>query len=123
MATPMLDQFLAGITDLVSKRQGDRLQDYLQVVPEQMRDGYRHMAAELQQAFPQGSGDDALLKRCEALVPRSPEGATWPAFPLFIRSYLAYLRDGNVSNLLEAYKALSGLLKYVEITPMWHVVC
>ncbi|KAF3390092.1 hypothetical protein DPV78_011640 [Talaromyces pinophilus] len=110
MATPMLNQFLAGVADLVSKRQGDNLQDYLQVVPEQMRDGYRHMAVELQQAYPKGPGDDALLKRCEALVPKSADGTTWPAFPLFIRSYLAYLRDGNVSNLLEAYKALSGLL-------------
>ena len=111
MATPMLDQFLAGVADLVSKRQGDNLQDYLQVVPDQMRDGYRHMAVELQQAYPEGPGDHALLKRCEALVPKSADGTAWPAFPLFIRSYLAYLRDGNVSNLLEAYKALSGLLK------------
>lgn len=111
MGTPLLDQFLAGVAELVSNRQGDYLQDYLQVVPEHMRDGYRHMATELQKSYPKGSGDEALLKRCEALVPKSADGTTWPAFPIFIRSYLWYLRDGNVSNLLEAYKALSGLLK------------
>lgn len=107
----MLDQFLASIAELVSSRQGDYLQDYLQVVPEHMRDGYRHMALELQKAYPKGPGDDSLLKRCETLVPKNADGTTWPAFPIFIRSYLTYLRDANVSNPLEAYKALSGLLK------------
>jgi nuclear mRNA export protein PCID2/THP1 len=111
MATPMLDQFLASIAALVSNRQGDHLQDYLQVVPEHMRDAYRQMSEELQKSYPKGPGDDSLLKRCEALVPKNADGTTWHAFPIFIRSYLAYLRDGNVSNPLEAYTSLSGLLK------------
>lgn len=108
----MLEQFLSGIADLVSRRQGDHLQDFLQVVPENMRDSYQHMANELQATYPGAKGDEALLKRCETLVPKTADGSTaWPAFPIFIRSYLAYLRDANVSNPIDAHKALSLLLK------------
>ncbi|KAH8703074.1 hypothetical protein BGW36DRAFT_333671 [Talaromyces proteolyticus] len=110
MATSMLDQFLSGISQVVAHRQGDDLRELLQVLPERMRDGYRAMAIELRANYPSGPGDEALLKRCEALVPKTTEGTTWPAFPIFIRSYLAYLRDGNISNQLEAYKALNGVL-------------
>lgn len=112
MGAAILDQFLAGIADLVSRRQGDRLQDFLQIVPRNMGESYRYMADELQATYPKGQGDEALLKRCEALVGKTSDGSTaWPAFPIFIRSYLAYLRDGNVSDSLEAHNSLSLLLK------------
>ncbi|PWY88242.1 hypothetical protein BO70DRAFT_369153 [Aspergillus heteromorphus CBS 117.55] len=108
MATPTLDRFLSSIADLVKDRDGARLQDFLQLEPP-LPDIYQHMSAELRQRYPTGPKETELLRRCEALVPRS-KGAPWGAFSTFMKLYFTFLRDVNVDNLLETYDLLKGLL-------------
>lgn len=108
MAT-VLDQFLAGIGDLVKRRDGAKLQDFLQIEPP-LPDIYRQMVNELRQRYP-SEQDAELQRRCEGLVSRAKGGSPWPAFPIFMKLYFAFLRDVNVDNLLETYDMLKGLLK------------
>lgn len=107
----VLDQFLAGIADLVRSRDGHKLQDFLQIEPP-LPDIYRQMVDQLRQYYPQGQ-DAELQRRCEGLVPRTKGGGSWAAFPTFMKLYFTFLRDVNVDNLLETYNMLKGLLKWV----------
>ncbi|KAE8154903.1 hypothetical protein BDV25DRAFT_147183 [Aspergillus avenaceus] len=110
MATPVLDRFLSGIDNLVKSRDGAKLQDFLQIEPP-LSDVYQQMVAELRQRYPEGSPAEAdLLRRCEALVPRTKGSSSWTAFPTFMKQYFTFLRDVNVENLLETYDRLKGLL-------------
>lgn len=117
--TPVLDQFLNSVADLVRSRDGAKLQDFLQIEPP-LPDIYRQMIDELRQHVPAGSSqaDAELQRRCEVLVPRTTaakgsvgSGSTWAAFPTFMKLYLGFLRDVNVDNLLETYNLLKSLLK------------
>jgi hypothetical protein len=108
--TPILDQFLRSVTDLVQNRDGAKLQDFLQIEPP-LSDIYQQMIQELRQRYPSPHGDNELLQRCEGLVPRTTGTSSWTAFPTFMKLYFAFLRDVNVDNLLETYNRLRGLLK------------
>lgn len=108
--TPILDQFLRSLTDLVQNRDGAKLQDFLQIEPP-LSDIYQQMIQELRQRYPSPHGDNELLQRCEGLVPRTKGTSSWIAFPTFMKLYFAFLRDVNVDNLLETYNRLRGLLK------------
>lgn len=110
--TPVLDQFLSSIADLVRQRDGVKLQDFLQIEPP-LSDIYQQMVVELRQQYPAGSSqkDAELQRRCENLVPRSKGSSPWIAFPTFMKLYFTFLRDVNVENLLETYNLLKGLLK------------
>lgn len=112
MGTPVLDNFLASVAELVRDRDGVKLQDFLQIEPP-LPDIYRQLADELKSHYPAGpQGDAELLKRCETLVPRGRgAGSPWTPFPAFMKLYLTFLRDVNVENLLETYNMLKGLLK------------
>jgi nuclear mRNA export protein PCID2/THP1 len=110
-STPVLDRFLTNIGELVSNRDGVKLQDFLQIEPP-LPEIYWQMVMELKTHCPPGSqGDAELLKRCEALVPRTRGGTLWTAFPVFMKFYFSFLRDVNVENLLETYNLLKGLVK------------
>lgn len=108
--TPILDQFLRSIADLVQNRDGAELQDFLQIEPP-LSDIYQQMSQELRQRYQPPQGDNELLQRCESLVPRTKGGSSWTAFPTFMKLYFTFLRDVNVDNLLETYNLLKGLLK------------
>lgn len=109
--TPVLDQFLGSVADLVQKRDGANLQDFLQIEPP-LADIYQRMIQELRQRYPPGpQSDTALQQRCEPLVPQNKGGSSWSAFPTFMKLYLAFLRDVNVENLLETYNLLRALVK------------
>lgn len=109
-ATPVLDQFLDNLQELVQNRDGTKVQDFLQLEPP-LPDSYQRMTDELKQHYAPGSKSDAeLLQRCEPLVPRS-KGGSWTAFPTFVKLYLIFLRDMNTENLLETYNQLKSLLK------------
>ena len=111
MATTVLDQFLGSVADLVQKRDGAKLQDFLQIEPP-LSDIYQRMIEELRQRYAPGPRSDAeLQQRCEALVPRAKGASSWTAFPTFMKLYLTFLRDVNVDNLLETYNLLKALLK------------
>lgn len=109
--TPLVDQFLSSVADLVQNRDGTKLQDFLQIEPP-LGDIYQRMIEELRQRYPTGPQSDAeLQQRCEPLVPQSKSASSWSAFPTFMKLYLAFLRDVNVDNLLETYNLLRALLK------------
>lgn len=108
--TPVLDQFLGSLQELVQKRDGAKVQDFLQLEPP-LSDIYQRMISELRQNYGPGPKSDAeLLRRCEPLVPRS-KSSSWTAFPTFVKLYLIFLRDMNTDNLLETYNQLKALLK------------
>lgn len=108
--TPVLDQFLSSLAELVENRDGAKLQDFLQIEPP-LSDIYLRMIDELRQRYPPSLQQDSeLLKRCEA-VSRFKGGSSWTAFPTFLKLYLTFLRDVNVDNLLDTYNLLKGLLK------------
>jgi len=110
-ATPILDQFLGSLVELVQNRDGAKLQDFLQIEPP-LSDIYQQMIVELRQRYPPGpDSDTALQQRCEGLVPKIKGGSSWSAFPTFVRLYFSFMRDVNVENLLETYNLLKGLLK------------
>jgi hypothetical protein len=109
--TPVLDQFLASLQELVQNRDGAKVQDFLQLEPP-LSDIYQRMIVELRQSYAPGPKTEAaLLQRCEPLVPRSKGGGSWTAFPVFVKLYLIFLRDMNTDNLLETYNQLKALLK------------
>lgn len=107
--TPVLDQFLGSLQELVQKRDGAKVQDFLQLEPP-LSDIYQRMISELRDHYTLGpKTDNELLQRCEPLVPRSK--GSWTAFPTFVKLYLTFLRDMNTDNLLETYNQLKALLK------------
>ncbi|KAJ5593810.1 uncharacterized protein N7459_000018 [Penicillium hispanicum] len=107
---PILDQFLGELSEFVRNRDGDQLQNFLQIEPP-LSDLYQRMIEELRQRYrPGAQSDTELLQRCEALVPHSKGSSSWTAFPIFVKLYLTFLRDVNVENLLETYNLLKGLL-------------
>ncbi|EKV06942.1 PCI/PINT associated module [Penicillium digitatum] len=106
--TPVLDQFLGSLQELVQKRDGAKVQDFLQLEPP-LSDIYQRMISELRDHYTLGpKTDNELLQRCEPLVPRSK--GSWTAFPTFVKLYLTFLRDMNTDNLLETYNQLKALL-------------
>ncbi|KAJ6016134.1 hypothetical protein N7540_010725 [Penicillium herquei] len=108
--TPVLDQFLVSIAELVKSRDGTKLQDYLQIEPP-LSEIYLRMVEELRLRYKPGpQSDTELQQRCEVLVPHTKGSSPWSAFPTFMRLYFSFLRDVNVENLLETYKLLRALL-------------
>ncbi|KAJ5156871.1 hypothetical protein N7492_009674 [Penicillium capsulatum] len=108
--TPILSEFLGGLSQLVQNRDGAKLQDYLQLEPP-LSPIYERMVEELRQQYPASPQADAeLQQRCEGLVPRTKGASSWSAFPTFMRLYFTFLRDVNVENLLETYNLLKALL-------------
>lgn len=109
--TPILDQFIGSVSELIQERDGSKLQDFLQIEPP-LSDIYQRMIEELRQRYPPGpQSDTELQQRCEILVPRTKGSSSWSAFPTFMRLYFSFLRDVNVENLLDTYNLLRALLK------------
>lgn len=109
--TPVLDQFLGSLQEIVQNRDGSKLQDFLQLEPP-LSEIYQRMTAELRQLYANNHKADAdIRQRCERLVPRTKNASSWAAFPVFVKMYLSFLREMNTDNLLETYNQLKALLK------------
>lgn len=108
--TPTLDNFLAEIASIVQSRNGQKLQDFLQLEPP-LSQIYQTLVQELRGRYPAGRDSD-LDTRCDALVPKDPSDgmSVWSAFPVFMKQYFTFLRDLNIENLLETYNMLKALL-------------
>lgn len=108
--TPVLDQFLDGIAQLIQAKDGKKLQDFLQLEPP-LRQSYLEIAQEVSQRYPAGA-DKGLEERCEELVPLDQkETHPWNAFPVFMKMYFNFLRDMDKGDLLETHDLLKALLK------------
>lgn len=115
--TPTVDQFLAEVANILQRKNGARLQDYLVFEPTggAYPPIYTSMINEIRTAFPKGT-EDALEDKCnQALLglQELEDGSSWSAFVRFIAQYFTFLRDIDVANLstkqLEAYHLLAEL--------------
>ncbi|KAL1633518.1 hypothetical protein SLS56_002904 [Neofusicoccum ribis] len=116
-ATPTLDQFLVEVANILQRKNGAQLQDYLVFEPKggSYPPIYTSMINEIRAAFPRGM-EDALEEKCRHALPGLQElddGSSWSAFVRFIAQYFTFLRDMDVENLstkqLEAYHLLGEL--------------
>jgi hypothetical protein len=110
--TPVLNNFLSSVAELVRSRDGAKLQDFLQLEPP-LPPIYTQMISELRNRYPRDASntETELQDLCEKLVPQTDAGSQWSSFTTFMRLYFSFLRDVNVENLLETYDLLKGLLK------------
>ena len=107
----MLDHFLKEISNIFHQRNGNRLQDFLQLEPP-LPPAYSSIISELLTHFPKGQ-DQALVTRCEQIIPVAEDGigSAWGAFPDFLVRYFRFLRDADPSNLPDLYGKLKSLTK------------
>ena len=111
MATPKLDQFLSLISDTLRNKDGRKLQDLLILEPP-YAPAYQAVISELQQSFPKPR-QSQLDKKCEALIVQEDgsNGGSWSAFINFLVSYLSFIRDVNISQLVDTHNQIKSLLK------------
>lgn len=112
MATPTVDQFLGEISRLIRDGDGPQLQAYLVIEPP-YGNLYHVMIRELRQSFSKGN-EEALERKCSSSIPEAQGGgdvASWTAFTKFMVSYLVFLRDVDIQNLLQTYNLLNELVQ------------
>ena len=109
MATTRLDQFLFEIFKALQSRDGAKLQDILVLEPP-FAPIYQAVIGELRTSFQK---QELLDKKCETALPQDDgaAGGSWPAFINFLVQYLAFIRDVDVSQLVETHNQLKALLK------------
>ena len=110
-----LDRFLGEISRILRERNNTQLCEYLVIEPP-FAETYNALIAELRNNYRKGQNqEDALETRCSNALPEAREGvdgsSSWTAFVKFMVHYLTFLRDVDVSNLLETYNLLSELLQ------------
>ena len=115
MATSTLDKFLSEISNLLRSKNGLKLRDYLVIEPP-FAQIYNQLITEIRSTYPKGQ-EDGLETKCSNALPEARDGvdgsASWTAFIKFMVQYFNFLREVDVSNLLETYNQLSELLQYV----------
>jgi hypothetical protein len=111
--TPILEEFLQGISRILREQNGKQMQEWLIVEPP-YAPHYHAMIAELKASYPSGS-EDLLDAKCAKLLPEARNGigdsGTWSPFIKFMAQYLIFLREVDPSNLLETYNQLSELVQ------------
>ncbi|KAI4287034.1 MAG: hypothetical protein L6R35_003707 [Caloplaca aegaea] len=111
MATPTVDKFLSEIAHLMREKNGTAMLDFLCYEPP-WPPLYNQMISELRQAYPvfQQAG---LERKCTESLPAEEEGeggGSFTSFILFLSKYFAFIRDVDVSQLLETHDRLKALL-------------
>lgn len=109
MGVTRLDQFLFEISKALRTRDGAKLQDVLVLEPP-FAPIYQAVIAELRSSFQK---QELLDKKCETALPPDDgtSGGSWPAFISFLVQYLGFIRDVDVSQLVETHNQLRALLK------------
>ncbi|KAL8998584.1 MAG: hypothetical protein Q9169_002424 [Polycauliona sp. 2 TL-2023] len=116
MATPTIDRFLDGIAGLVRQKDGTRIQDFLHYEPP-WPPLYEKMVAELRQTYAAAEHNE-LERECSKALPAHEEGdggGSFTSFISFVARYFAFIRDVDVSQLLETHDKLKGLLGQASI--------
>ena len=114
MSPPTLDQFLAEIAEIIKKKNGVQLQEYLIYEPP-LPPLYNKIVMEVKQFYPPNS-QKALENKCISFIPEYEEGedsGSRTSFVMFLVKYFAFLRDVNTDNLIETHDLLKALLKCV----------
>ena len=114
MATPTLDKFLSEIARILREKNGSQLQDFLVLEPP-LPPLYQSIVGEVRQSFPIPGNQAALEAKCEGVLPSEDDedGASWSSFVSFLVKYFSFLRDVDVTNLVETHDMLQALLKLV----------
>lgn len=114
---PLVLEFLTQVRNLVRAQDGGKLRAWLQVEPGSPQQ-YHRLAAELRSQFRQ-QGLDNVIERSLPQDDDVPDGqaTVWPGFIAFMKDYLAFWRDVDYDDLLNAHQLLSGLVKCVYPNP------
>ena len=114
MATPTFDQFLLEIARILREKNGAQLQDVLIVEPP-WKPLYEATVAELKRVFPASGLQDTLEEKCKTVLPPDggADGESWSSFVIFLVKYFSFLRDVDVTHLVETHDMLKALLKLV----------
>ncbi|KAI4258715.1 MAG: hypothetical protein L6R42_004947 [Xanthoria sp. 1 TBL-2021] len=116
MATPTVDQFLDGIARLMKQKDGAQIQDFLHYEPP-WPPIYERMVAELRQTYT-AAEHNGLERKCSSALPPHEEGdggGSFTSFISFVAKYFAFIRDVDVSQLLETHDKLKALLGQASI--------
>ncbi|KAL8655930.1 MAG: hypothetical protein Q9210_000568 [Variospora velana] len=116
MATPTVDKFLSEIARLMREKNGTAMLDFLCYEPP-WPPLYNQMISELRQTYPvfQQAG---LERKCTETLPAEEEGeggGSFTSFISFLSKYFAFIRDVDVSQLLETHDRLKALLGHASI--------
>ena len=115
MTTPTLDQFLDEIARVLRGKDGQLLQQLLILEPP-LPPLYAIIVTELRTFFP-STAQHALEEKCRNFLPEheeGDEGISYTSFVWFLVKYFAFVRDVDVSRLVETHDMLKALLKLVH---------
>ena len=116
MATPVLEQFIKEINQILRSKDAHKLRDYLVIEPP-LPQLYQTVVNELRTTYP-ASTQDRLEKKCESMLPEygyengSAGAGAWSAFNTFLVHYLAFIRDVQPEQLIETHEKIKSLLRY-----------
>ncbi|KAL8947025.1 MAG: hypothetical protein Q9222_006655 [Ikaeria aurantiellina] len=116
MATPTIDKFLGEISKLMREKNGTQIQNYLHYEPP-WPPLYEQMIAELKKTYPIFQ-QSSLERKCTDILPVEEEedgGGSFSSFVTFVTKYFAFIRDVDVSQLLETHDKLKALLGQASI--------
>lgn len=113
MATPTLDKFLLEIARVLREKNGAQLQDFLVIEPP-LNPSYESIVHELKQ-FLASKNEKALIAKCTTVLPSDggEDAGSWSPFVSFLVKYFSFLRDLDVTRLVETHDMLKALLKSV----------
>ncbi|KAL8681034.1 MAG: hypothetical protein Q9186_002807 [Xanthomendoza sp. 1 TL-2023] len=116
MATPTVDKFLGEIARLMQQKDGTQMQDFLHYEPP-WPPLYEQMVAELRRSYP-AHEQSSLERKCSSILPShegGDGGGSFTSFISFLDKYFAFIRDVDVSQLLETHDKLKALLGQASI--------
>ncbi|KAL8689773.1 MAG: hypothetical protein Q9218_004628 [Villophora microphyllina] len=116
MATPTTNKFLEEIARLMQDKNGTEILNYLHYEPP-WPDLYNQMITELRKVYPLFQ-QASLEKKCTDTLPVEEEGdggGSFTSFISFMVGYFTFIRDVNVSQLLETHDRLKALLGQASI--------
>ncbi|KAL8718229.1 MAG: hypothetical protein Q9181_008231 [Wetmoreana brouardii] len=116
MATPTVDKFLGEIARLMQEKDGAQIQNYLHYEPP-WPPLYSQMVTELRKAYP-ALQQNSLEQKCTEKLPAEEagdSGGSFTSFVSFLAKYFAFIRDVDVSQLLETHDKLKALLGQASI--------
>lgn len=115
MSPPTMDKFLEEIPRILRDKNGVQLQEYLKYEPP-LPALYNQIVSEVKQVYPASSSQSSHLEnKCKSFIPEYEEGVddggSRASFISFMVKYFSFLRDVDVTNLVETHDQLKALLK------------
>lgn len=115
MSTPVLEQFITEISQILKSRSAEKLRDYLVIEPP-LPQLYQTIVTELRTIYPV-QNHEKLEKKCESMLPEysfenGVAGAgAWSAFNTFLVQYFTFIRDVQPEQLIETHEKIKSLLR------------